>query len=104
MSDTTEAPRRTRGKHAITLAAQELAWARDIPLGRIDWTPDPEMEDEADRASSYLLTLLTDANEAQETFPADFLESGWQDRARLKERLGPLVDALENEPARSEPV
>ncbi|MEJ2509177.1 MAG: hypothetical protein P8009_06820 [Gammaproteobacteria bacterium] len=96
MSDTIQPPLRARGKQAIALAAQELAWARNIPLGRIDWTPDPEMEEGT--ASAYLLTLLTDAHEVQETLTGEFLDSGWQDRTRLKEALAPLIDALETEP------
>lgn len=92
---------RIRGKRALTRAVQELAWADDLVIGRIDWTPDPEnAAGSTQPVEEYLLTVLTDADEVQERIPRELLEqlgnpqAGGTDPVHIKERLRPLIAGL----------
>lgn len=91
---------RIRGKRAIARALQEIAWANDLVIGRIDWTPDPEQAGTPSTQEAYLLTLLTDAVEVQERFTGTTLEEAGDphraslDPAGIKARLRPLIASL----------
>lgn len=51
---------RMQGKRAVNMLVQDLAWAADEPLDRIDWDPDPEVEAANRPADEYQLILATD--------------------------------------------
>lgn len=86
---------RIKGKQSIDSAAQELAWAENVPLGRIDWQPDPELELQGVPADKYLLTLMTDAGAAQGQLSAALVERAPDGRdGELKQILDRLVADL----------
>lgn len=86
---------RIEGKQSIDSAAQEMAWAANVPLGRIDWQPDPELEPWHTRADSYLLTLTTAGSQAQGQLPGMLVERVPDARdEELKKILDRLVGDL----------
>ncbi|HKJ09376.1 MAG TPA: hypothetical protein VKA76_09845 [Gammaproteobacteria bacterium] len=95
MAETSPLQARIKGKQSIDTTAQELAWAANVPLGRIDWQPDPELESRGVPADDYLLTLTTDAGEAQGRLSAALVERVPDSRDdELKRILDRLVDDL----------
>lgn len=62
---------RMRGKRAINMLAQDLAWAADEPVDRIDWDPDPEVEAADHPAAEYQVILATDRQVVKGTLPGD---------------------------------
>jgi hypothetical protein len=95
MTDAGPLQTRIKGKQSIDTTAQEMAWAANVPLGRIDWQPDPELERQGVPADNYLLTLTTDAGEAQGRLSAALVEripDGRDDE--LKKILDRLVEDL----------
>ncbi len=65
---------RIKGAKHVAQCAQEMGWAMNEPLGRIDWQPDPETEAKDNLAEAYLLTLATDRRHVHQTISADTLE------------------------------
>jgi len=100
MAESTPVQRRLKGKKSINMAAQELAWSADVPLGRIDWHPDPETEDAGAATQTYLVTLLTDAGEAHGTVPATLVEKAPDARdGTLKDILDRMIAELQRQQA-----
>lgn len=91
---------REKATHNIVLIAQELAWAAGVPLTRVDWHPNPELEDAEHPAPEYLLTLSTNARRAKERVSAEWLEkaaSGVDESTH--QQLERLVAALKDKSA-----
>lgn len=94
--------RRTRveGAQRVAHTVQESSWAAGVPLTRIDWQPNPELEQPDALAEHYLLSLSSNALQVNHEVSAAWLESvaaGLDDAGR--EELGRLVAELKAQSA-----
>jgi hypothetical protein len=87
---------RIRGRDAIDRKAQELAWQHELVLGRLDWRPNPELEEPDTDTDRYQLTLASDAGTAQYTISAADLENPAVEDGPVHDELHRLVRQLVN--------
>lgn len=97
MSEVDRKQARIKGSRCVVLRAQELGWAVGYPLTRVDWRPNPELEDPQRLTANYQLSLSSNARRVQGELPADWVEGacrGGEFSAKLEARLQTLIDSI----------